>query len=149
MIRIRLSRPDDAERALQIWRDAVDATHHFLSPGDRSAIESEVRSFLPATPLCLAVDEDDVVTGFMVLTGGHIDALFVDPARHGQGVGRALVEHGVVLHPAITTDVNAQNEGAAGFYTRLGFIPTGRSDTDDQGRPYPLVHLRREKTPDV
>ncbi|MGG2473877.1 acetyltransferase, partial [Rhizobium sp. BR5] len=33
-----------------------------------------------------------------------------------------------------------------GFYRRLGFEPTGRSDLDGQGRPYPLVHLRFRAT---
>jgi putative acetyltransferase len=40
-------------------------------------------------------------------------------------------------------DVNEQNDGAIGFYGHLGFEVTGRSEFDDQGRPYPLLHLRR------
>jgi putative acetyltransferase len=71
-----------------------------------------------------------------------MDALFIDPDWHGKGVGRSLVQHGLALHPAMTTDVNEQNEGALTFYERLGFARTGRSDLDGQGRPYPLLHLR-------
>ena len=59
--------------------------------------------------------------------GAHMDALFVDPAAHGQGVGRSLVEHAIARHGAITTDVNAQNPGALGFYRAMGFVETGRS----------------------
>ncbi|MGF6173821.1 ribosomal protein S18 acetylase RimI-like enzyme [Ensifer sp. 4252] len=59
------------------------------------------------------------------------------------GVGRALVEHAVALHPVLTVDVNEQNLSGAGFYARLGFETTGRSPVDDDGRPYPLLHLRR------
>lgn len=33
------SRPDDGERIIGIWREAVDATHHFLSIEDRIAID--------------------------------------------------------------------------------------------------------------
>ena len=43
---------------------------------------------------------------------------------------------------AITTSVNEQNGQAVGFYERMGFVPVGRSERDDQGRPYPLIHLR-------
>lgn len=143
MIRIREGRPDDSERAIDIWCAAVDATHDFLTPEDRAAIESEVRAFLPAAPLWLAVDADDRAIGFMLLDGARMEALFVDPARRGRGVGRALVAHAIGIAPELETSVNAQNRQAAGFYDRLGFVAVGRSETDDQGRPYPLIHLRR------
>lgn len=139
---IRASKPRDGQRVVEIWRDAVDATHDFLSPADRAAIETEVRGFLPAAPHWLWVDEDDRPLGFMFLSGTHIEALFVDPACHGQGIGRALIDHARRQHPALTVDVNEQNPQAARFYERVGFQRTGRSPTDGEGRSYPLVHLR-------
>jgi putative acetyltransferase len=42
----------------------------------------------------------------MLIDGGHMEALFVDPARRGIGIGAALVRHGLTLHPKMTTDVN-------------------------------------------
>ncbi|NIJ37276.1 putative acetyltransferase [Sphingopyxis panaciterrae] len=144
MIHIRQSTPADGERVVQIWRDAVDATHDFLTAADRTAIEEEVKSFLPAAPLWLAVDSGDRAIGFMLLDGTSMEALFIDPAHRGAGIGRALVEHALTQHPALTTEVNEQNAQAAGFYERLGFVPTGRSDRDGQDRPYPLIHLRYE-----
>lgn len=139
---IRPSRPEEGARAVEIWRLAVDATHHFLTPDDRQAIEAMVRDFLPNAPLWLAVDRYDRPAGFMLLDGSHMAALFVDSACHGRGVGRALVDHALARHPGLTTDVNAQNAGAAAFYRRMGFVETGRSPTDEDGRPYPLIHLR-------
>lgn len=142
MIRIRQSTLADGDRAVQIWRDAVDATHDFLTTEDRAAIEAEVQFFLPAASLWLAVDADDRPIGFMLLDGSSMEALFIDPAYRGAGVGRALVIHALDCHPMLTTDVNEQNEQAVGFYERMGFIRTGRSDLDGQGRAYPLIHLR-------
>ena len=52
------------------------------------------------------------------------------------------MDHARSLHPVLTVDVNEQNPRAIGFYERLGFARTGRSETDDQGRPYPLLHMR-------
>lgn len=141
--RIRRARPQDGARAVAIWAAAVDATHDFLAPADRAAIGREVAAFLPAAPLWLAVDDDDRAQGFMLLDGAHMEALFIDPGQRGTGIGRRLVEHALTLHPAITTDVNEQNAQAVGFYRHLGFVPTGRSARDGQGRPYPLIHLRR------
>ena len=142
MITIRPSRPDEGARIIEIWRGAVDATHHFLKPEDRFAIDEMVRGFLPHAPLWLAVDENDYPLAFMLLNDGHMEALFVDPARRGTGIGAALVRHGLTLHPRMTTDVNEQNEQAVRFYERMGFRQTGRSPVDGQGRPYPLIHLK-------
>lgn len=142
MIALRPSRFEDSARVIEIWRDAVDATHDFLTSEDRAAIEREVRGFLPDAPLLLAVGPDDHALGFMLAGEGHMDALFIDPAHHGKGVGRRLVDHALSHWPQLTVDVNAQNRQAVGFYERLGFVPVGRSETDDEGRPYPLLHLR-------
>ena len=147
MITIRPSTPADDARVLDIWRDAVDATHDFLTPADRAAIEGEVKDFLPFAPLWLAVDARDRPVGFMLLDEASMEALFIDPAYRGKGVGRALVAHALGLHPVITTDVNEQNAQAVGFYQRLGFVATGRSERDGQGRPYPLIHLRFDPHP--
>jgi len=57
-------------------------------------------------------------------------------------VGRQLLEHALAQHKQLTTDVNAQNTQAVGFYTRMDFVEAGRSPVDSHGRPYPLIHLR-------
>jgi putative acetyltransferase len=131
---------------VEIWCAAVDATHHFLAPQDRAAIEQEVRAVLPAADLWLAVDAADRPLGFMGLSGAHVDALFVDPAHHGAGLGRALMQHAIAATGGdVTVDVNAENPQAVGFYERLGFVIEGRSPKDGQGRAYPLLHMRRPR----
>jgi putative acetyltransferase len=127
---------------MEIWRRAVDATHDFLMPNDRRDIELEVAAFSPSAPLDLAVDESDMPLGFMLLDGSHMQALFIDPAMHGKGIGRALVDKAVRRSSILSTDVNAQNLRAIGFYERLGFERIGYSALDGQGRAYPLIHLR-------
>lgn len=141
MMSIRESRPEDGGRVVEIWRNAVDATHDFLSPEDRLAIDEMVCGFLPQAVLLLAVDASDYPLAFMLIDNGHMQALFVDPACRGTGIGAALVRHGLGFHPRMTTDVNEQNAQAIGFYEKLGFKRTGRSPFDGQGRPYPLIHL--------
>ncbi len=139
---IRYSRPEDGQRVIEIWRKAVDATHDFLSAQDRQEIDEMVCGFLPQATLCLAVDDQDYPLAFMLIDDGHMQALFVDPDSRGTGVGKALVLHGLSLHPAMSTDVNEQNEQAIGFYEKMGFKRIGRSPVDDQGKPYPLIHLQ-------
>ena len=140
---IRSNRSDEVDRLVDIWRRAVDATHHFLTTEDRLAIEEEVRSFFPTVQFFVACDANDEPMEFMFLDGAHLEALFVDPDHHGKGVGKALLQSAIAEHPVITTDVNEANAQALVFYERMEFQTIGRSDLDGQGRPYPLLHLRR------
>lgn len=138
---IRRVRHDEGEEMVGIWCRSVDATHHFLSPAYRAELEALVRSFLPEAPLWVAADHQDKAVAFMLLSGQHMDALFVDPAIRGSGVGRMLIEHALSLAPELTTTVNEQNEQAVGFYKKMGFRVTGRSEVDDLGKPYPILKL--------
>ena len=142
-MRIRPGTPADVPRALAIWRAAVDATHGFLSPEHRADIDAMVaEQFLPNAPLWLIEDEAGMVQGFLAMDGTMIDALFVDPAVHGRGLGTALVDHALALAPDATVDANEQAANALPFYESRGFVRIGRSETDPQGRPYPLIHLK-------
>ncbi|ECG8591882.1 acetyltransferase [Salmonella enterica subsp. salamae] len=144
VINIRRSRHEEGEKLIGIWRRSVDATHDFLSASYRAELEELVSDFLPEAPLWVAVTDRDEPVGFMLLTGEHMDALFVDPDVRGQGVGKLLVEHALTLAPGLTTNVNEQNAQAVGFYKKMGFKVTGRSEVDDLGKPYPLLNLLKE-----
>ena len=140
---VRPGTPADVPRALEIWRAAVDATHTFLTPEHRAEIDVLVAEhFLPSAALILAEDDARIVQGFLVMAGDMIDALFVDPAVHGRGFGTALLTRALEIAPEATVDASEQATNALPFYEARGFVRTGRSETDPDGRPYPLVHLR-------
>lgn len=132
----------DPPRALQIWRDAVDATHGFLTPEDRAEIDAMVVALVAEWELWLVDDPQGRAMGFLVMDGEEIDALFVDPAVHGQGYGSALIAHALTLSPHATVEASEQAANALPFYEARGFVRTGRSETDPMGRPYPLIRLR-------
>lgn len=140
-MKVRPGTPDDVPRALEIWRDAVDATHAFLTPADRVGIDAMVARWLPTVAMWI-VEDDERPVGFLVMDGNMIDALFVDPAVHGRGFGTALLGKALELAPDAEVDASEQASNALAFYEARGFVRTGRSETDSQGRPYPLVHLR-------
>lgn len=145
MIRVRSSRPEELPRLFEIWRTAVEATHGFLTPEHLAMITAQVREqYLPTAVLHVAVDAADRPMGFMGFADGMIDSLFVDPAHHGCGVGRRLVETARTSGHTLSVDVNEQNLGARKFYERLGFKVVGRSELDSSGMPYPLLHLREQ-----
>ena len=144
MVAIRPSRPQDLPALFRVWENAVRATHSFLPEEDLDFYARQVRDqYLPAHRFWVAAAVDDEPLGFMGMTGAKIDALFVDPSCHGRGIGRALVDHAASLAGDLTVDVNEQNGGARAFYEKLGFRRIGRSDLDEAGQPYPILHLAR------
>lgn len=142
--RIRKSAVEDGHVLVSIWRSSVADTHSFVSPADLAAIDLEVQRFLPGAPALLAVDDAGRPIGFMGLSDNTIESLFVAGDRQGRGVGRALVKHAMRGSASLTTVVNEQNEQAVGFYRHLGFIIVRRSPTDEEGRPYPVLHMKWE-----
>lgn len=125
-----------------IWRSAVDATHDFLADKDRDEIESKLQTdYFPAVILSIA-ERDGRPVGFSGVLDGALEMLFVDAGQRSSGIGTRLLSHAIDEHNVSQVDVNEQNAAAAKFYERHGFDVVGRSDTDDAGRPYPLLHLR-------
>lgn len=136
--------PADRDVLFGIWLRSVRATHDFVSPEDIRAYIPLVRDYLASCePEFWVVSSDDgAVMGFMGLSGSRIEALFLSPECRGRGAGRQLVQHARTLRGELTTDVNEQNHAARRFYERCGFVVEGRSELDDTGRPYPLLHMR-------
>ncbi len=144
---VRRARADDRGRLAEVWERSVRATHHFLQEKDvvalRPLVEEELGS--DAIEWWVLAGDDDAPVGFLGFANDTIEALFVDPAHHGQGVGKLLVAHAQSLAGgALAVDVNEQNDSALRFYEAMGFRVIGRSPTDSGGRPFPLLHMRRE-----
>lgn len=132
----------DHAKLVAIWERAVRATHTFLAEEDIVFYKSVVSEALSGMEVWEAVDSAGEPVAFMGLDGKHIEMLFLDVDKHGQGVGRMLVTHAIDLKGNdLKVDVNEQNEGAARFYTRMGFVQTGRSELDGSGNPFPILHL--------
>lgn len=141
---LRPAADDDRPALLRIWRRAVEATHDFLTPSDVDGIEEQVRTAaLPALALTVAQGPDGALLGWVGVHGTRVEALFVDPDAHRRGVGTALLAATTAGEPSVELDVNEQNPSALAFYERHGFVRVGRSERDGEGRPFPLLHLRR------
>jgi putative acetyltransferase len=138
--RIRKSTAADVPALFEVWRTAVEATHDFVSPDDHAEISKLVlEAYLPSADLDVAVDENDKPLAFMGMTGDDIDSLFVHASARGSGLGRLLAELAFSRAAAIRTEVNEQNVQAVEFWKHMGFRETGRSETDREGKPYPLL----------
>jgi len=141
---IRIATPADHETLLDRWLTSVRATHTFVSAADIESLIPEVRHYLGSgeSQIWVACEDTGAIMGFMGLSGSKMEALFLAPQFHGRGAGRELVRHAHSLCSDLTVDVNEQNTAARRFYEACGFVVEGRSELDEQGRPYPLLHMR-------
>lgn len=139
---IRRAVAADRDILLDCWLRSVRATHDFVAPEDIDAMIPQVSAYLTSNPDIWGAADGDVLMGFMGMSANKMDALFLAPEFHGRGVGRQLVEHARSLHGELLVDVNEQNHAARGFYESCGFVVESRSELDDDGRPYPILHMR-------
>ena len=127
-----------------IWEASVRATHTFLTEADIAALREYVPDALRAVPhLTVLLDEHDQPAGFCGVDGRRLEMLFLHPDAIGKGAGRLLVQHAFDEYQVNKVCVNEQNPPAAAFYRHMGFVLDHRTDLDEQGRPFPLLYLKR------
>ena len=127
----------------QVWERSVKATHMFL-PDDEIA---EIKKFVPSAlsqveHLVITINEAGDPIGFMGVEDSKIEMLFISPDERGKGLGKAFIEYGIEHFAVNQVTVNEQNPQAIGFYEHLGFSVYNRTDTDEEGRPYPLLYMK-------
>ena len=128
---------------LGVWERSVRATHLFLSDGEvRSIREYVPQALLGAAHLLVAEDEAGAPAAFMGVEDGTLEMLFIDPEERGKGLGRRLLRLGIESYGVRRLAVNEQNPQAAGFYEHMGLEAYARSETDEQGNPYPILYMR-------
>lgn len=130
------------EQMVNVWEQAVRATHHFLSADDFESIKALVKQidFYALQVYCLL--QHNKLIGFIGVLDDKVEMLFLAPEHMGQGLGKWLMHFAIEQLGACKVDVNEQNKGALEFYTKLGFESYERSEKDDQGKPYPLLRMR-------
>jgi putative acetyltransferase len=141
---IRQALPADRGELVDIWLRSVRATHTFLSEEDIQSLLPLARDYLTSDEpqLWVLCSDSGAVMGFMGMSGSKIESMFLAPEFHRCGGGRRLVRHAQELRGELTVDVNEQNPSAHRFYEACGFVVDGRSELDDAGRPFPLLHMR-------
>ena len=126
-----------------LWRCSVIQTHTFLIDQDIDEIEKDVPQALKDVEYLIVAKQENEYLGFMGIDNQQIEMLFLAPHHIGKGIGRKLVEYGIKKHQIAEVTVNEQNPNAVGFYGHIGFNTYKRTDFDEQGRPFPLLYMRR------
>ena len=125
---------------VEIWERSVKATHAFLSNEDLNKIKKALIPYYFPNVNLYALTDSERMTGFIGLSSNLIEMLFIDDSYRGKGYGSALIDF-ALKQGTTKVDVNEQNTSALNFYQARGFRIIGRDETDEEGRPYPILHL--------
>ncbi len=145
IIEVEARTPELVEQLVTLWEGSVKATHLFLSSVEIAAIKQYVPQGLEAVAHLVIAEEDGKPAAFMGIQERKLEMLFVDRHCLGQGLGKELLSYGIEKYGVDEVTVNEQNPKALGFYEHMGFAAYKRSDTDEQGGPYPIIYMRLGK----
>ncbi len=137
---IRSYDADDLAELLNVWYDASQIAHPFLT---RDFLDQErrnvIQKYLPIAETWVFEEEGRVV-GFIALIGSEVGGIFVTPRRHGQGIGRALMDHARASRHHLDVEVFEANEIGRAFYDAYGFEVVGAGVHEETGEP--VLRLR-------
>ena len=137
MTALRTAGPADAGAITTVINAAYQVERFFID-GDRTS-EDEVRRYM-AKGAFLVAEEDGRPAGCVYIEQrgdrGYFGLLAVDPAQHGKGLGRTLVEAaeerlrraGCIAMDISVVDLRTE---LPPFYRRLGYVETGTAPFPD------------------
>jgi putative acetyltransferase len=122
-VRVRAARPEDVPALAAIAeRSYRSAFEGILEPevlAGRDAAFFAARFASSWEHMLVAVMHEEPI-GFLLMTDGNIDMLFMDPRASGQGGGALLLKEAEVLG-AKSLECFRDNHGARRFYERHGW----------------------------
>ena len=126
------------KQLLKIWESSVRETHLFLYDNEIKRIADYVPLALNNINHLVIVEDDNYQpVAFMGIEKERLEMLFVAPHEIKKGLGKSLIQFGIKNY-----QLKEQNPQAKGFYEHLGFHVYKRTETDEQGNPYPLLYMK-------
>lgn len=130
------------EQLERVWKESVKETHLFLSDAEINNIQKYIpQALMGVAQLIVAENESGIPTAFMGIEEHKLEMLFLAPQERGHGLGKKLIEYGIKEYAIDEVGVNEQNTKARGFYEHMGFRVYKRTETDEQGKPYPVLYM--------
>lgn len=143
LIEVSKTNPVLIEQLVEIWDKSVRETHLFLSDAEIKNIENYIPQALDSIAhLIIAVNDEQKPVAFMGIEERKLEMLFILPEYRKKGLGKQLLQYGIETYSVNELGVNEQNPQAKGFYEHMGFQAYKRTQTDEQGNPYPILYMR-------
>jgi putative acetyltransferase len=118
---IRKYENKDLNAKLAVWSSASQVGHPFLDEDFLAGERKMVAEGNFPNAETWVFELDGAVVGFIVLIGNEVGAIFVDANHHGQGIGRALMDHAASIRDCLELEVFKDNQVGRSFYDKYGF----------------------------
>jgi putative acetyltransferase len=141
---IELLKECEHKSILTLWERSVKASHDFLKKEDFYIIKNAVELIFKKIKL-YGIKYNCNICGFIGTSDEQIEALFIDPAYFGQGLGRKLVNYAINELNLKKVCVNEQNKKVFNFYNKIGFKFKSKDKKDFLNLPYPVLHLQLQR----
>ena len=142
---LRRARLDESDAVAELWLRSRRASVPANPPTIHT--EEDVRAFfstavLPSKEVWVMDRARVGIVALLVLDGGWVEHLHVDPEWTGHGLGSRLVDLAKERHPdGLDLWTFQSNVGARRFYERHGFVNVAMTDGDNE-EGVPDVHYR-------
>ncbi len=130
----------DQDTLLSIWLEASAYAHPFLSEEQTTEAHDLIRDVFLDMAETYMVEVNGEAVGFVSLLENTVGGLFLRPAHHGKGLGRAMLDHAVALKGSLDLDVFSSNTTAKSFYEAYGFKAGKERISEHFGHPELPMH---------
>jgi putative acetyltransferase len=132
---------NEYDQIIKLWELSVRTTHDFVPEKDIIFYKNIINKYLENNNLSAVRDNVGKIIAFMGTSKDIIEMLFVHPNEMGKGIGKLLLNYAITELKIKKVDVNEQNIQARCFYEKMGFCVVNRSALDNEGLPYPILHM--------
>lgn len=97
ILEVKNRTPEFIQQLLVVWEESVIATHLFLSNSEIENIKKYIPQKLNSVANLIIVKNDkNFPIGFMGIEDGYVEMLFITPEERGKGLGKSLIQRGMV-----------------------------------------------------
>jgi len=123
---IRLMEEQEIPQLARLFLDCRRHTFHWVDPACFQLDDFEAQT---KGEQVWVAEQGGTLCGFIAIwqPDHFVHHLYVSSDWHGQGLGRALLEHGLANSPHASLKVAIRNTAARAFYHRLGWHQSGES----------------------
>lgn len=143
-VSVRRARVGEAAAIARLYRRTANAAWDFLVPHTPAEDLAFFTAAFQAGPVLVA-EADGQVVGFCAARQGWIDHFYVDPSRHGEGIGQALLQAVLKGRRRVRLWTFQRNDRSRAFYARQGFREVRLTDGahNEEKEPDVLMEWRR------
>lgn len=142
---IRLATPSDAAAIARVMRASLNSFDWMPVVHTPDEDFFFIRDIVLPRQQVTVAEAGEQIVGFIAVSGGWVEQLYLDPAWTGLGIGSQLLTQATAGLPSLKLHCFQANSGARRFYERHGFRAEAFGDgtTNEEGLPDIFYLLRR------